>query len=178
MVYSPDCPTMAVAIIICALLLLGLAMLAWCIRCIIRGRQSCLWPTTSGKILKCRMESDGDEEMPSMKVRVRYEYEVGGQRFEGTRVAYGYCGGTVQEEHQMLYDELRRISQIRVHYQPGRPGRSVLVPGFHRLTFTVLAYAIILVLVMSGAVLVWCLSSRPHPVPRKENAMRHERSRA
>jgi hypothetical protein len=166
---------MAVAIFISVLLLLGLAMLAWCIQCIIRGRQSLLWPTAPGRILECRMESDGDGEMPSMKVRVRYDYEVGGQHFEGNRVAYGYCGGTLQAEHQRLYDELRPDSQVMVHYQPGHPARSVLVPGIHRLTFVVLTFAIILVLAMSGALLVWCLPSRQEPVLRKENAMGHDR---
>ena len=151
-----------------------MALLAWCIQCIMRGRQSRLWPTAPGRILECRMETDGDGEMPIMKVKVRYDYEVGGQHFEGNRVAYGYCGGTLQAEHQRLYDELRPDSQVMVHYQPDRPDRSVLVPGIHRLAFVGLVYAIILVLVMSGALLAWYLNSRPEPVPRKENAMGHE----
>ena len=64
---------MTVAITISVLLLPGLALLAWCFQCIIRGQQSRTWPTVPGRILECRMESDGDGEMPSMRVRVRYD---------------------------------------------------------------------------------------------------------
>ena len=88
-----------------------------------------------------------------------------GRQFEGSRVAYGYCGGTLRAEHQELYDNLHGASQVRVHYQPGRPDRSVLEAGIHRLTFVALTFAIIWVSVMSAAVFGWYLYSRQELVP-------------
>ena len=95
--------------------------------------------------MECRLEKEFDEAL-TLEVKVRYGYSVEGRVYEGTRVAFGYCGSSLLEQHHKIYEKLWPGSPVKVYYNPSNPKDSVLLPGFNRSVFWTLAFAILFLL--------------------------------
>ena len=73
----------------------------------------------------------------SYTLRFRYEFNVGGSRYEGTQITAGDAVDTRRfGEFRNLY---RAGNTVAVYYDPSNPGRSVLEPGL-TTTHWVLAF--------------------------------------
>jgi hypothetical protein len=142
-----------------AFFLVGLGMLGAGLRSLYRGRQALSWPTTEGRILESSVQEDSGGESTTWQVKVRYSYSVGGTEFEGKRVAFGYSGSSTYEEHEGIYRKLQPSARVRVRYEPGNPGNSVLAAGFNRSTFLLLAFAVTWLLFTTGFTVLWTSSS-------------------
>lgn len=150
---------MGFTIFISIFFLVGLGLLGAGLRSLYRGRQALSWPTTEGQILESTVREDSSGESTTWQVKVRYNYSVGGKEFEGKRVAFGYSGSSTYEEHQGIYQKLQPSARVRVRYEPGNPGNSVLAAGFNRSTFLLLAFAVTWLLFTTGFTVLWTSSS-------------------
>jgi len=91
------------------------------------------WPAVKGVVLESVVVVEHDDDGKFYQPAVRYVYEVGGKRFEGSHIRWG------APEHHRKYtgargtlDNYRPGRTIEVHYDPGRPHIAVLRPD--RLT--------------------------------------------
>jgi hypothetical protein len=61
---------------------------------------------------------------------VRYRYDVGGERYEGSRIQWAASAGYRKYTRaRRILDSYRSGHAIKVHYDPKRPGVAVLKPG-------------------------------------------------
>ncbi len=111
--------------------LMGIGLMQDRARLLLDGRASLEWPAVSGSVLEAAAEPvSGARIGPGWRLRVRYDYEVDGQRYSSDRVRLSRrLGGQteVQAREQLLLYQAG--DSIPVHYDPVRPSRSVLVPG-------------------------------------------------
>ena len=85
------------------------------------------WPTTTGKVLKSRVEVSGGDHA-SVNPRVVYEYEVRGQTFQNDQVRAGDKFMRVSSSRD-AYDTVDRYpvgARISVYYNPANPVESAL----------------------------------------------------
>jgi hypothetical protein len=118
-----------------ALLALGLGLcLAACGSVLIRralgrrvGRTS--WPSVEGVILESVVVANR-EGRQSFRPVVRYAYAVDGVCYEGHRIASGEpVDFAAYTRARRVLDAYRPGGTVIVHYDPARPGVSVLRPG-------------------------------------------------
>ena len=90
-----------------------------------RGR---VWPAAEGVILDSTVIASR-EHRQRFRAEVRYRYEVDGQRYEGDRIRWDDPAdfGKYTRARKIL-DRYRCGSVVSVHYDPARPGVSVLQP--------------------------------------------------
>lgn len=113
------------------ILLMGVALVHDRAGLLLDGQASLDWPTVPGSVIEAAAEPVyGSRTGPGWRIRVQYEYVVGGQRFSSNRVRLTRRLGEQTEvkarEELVLY---RPGEPIPVHYKPDRPSKSVLVPG-------------------------------------------------
>jgi hypothetical protein len=150
---------MGFTIFISIFFLVGFGLLGFGVHSFYRGRQALSWPAVECRLLECRVQENPDSESTTWEVKVRYSYSVAGREFEGKRVAFGYSGSSIREEHQGIYEKLQSGSRVMVRYQPGNPNDSVLAAGFNRSTFVMLAFAVTWLLFTTGFTVLWTASS-------------------
>lgn len=108
-------------------------MSAWMLRFAIQNLQkadiSSDWPSVKGRIVKSELwgkrNIDG-EQKPVEKLSVEYQYEVNGNDYRGTKVAFYTL---VYPETLKFAKENPENSEISVFYNPNTPSESVLVTG-------------------------------------------------
>lgn len=115
----------------------GLPGLAVGLRRVVVGLRSHRWPTTTGTVTATGVDarsSGGDEGGGTVYVPgLQYEYSTDGTSYVSTR--YGISPDSEpsfdsrKEALSWLEDSYPLDAEVTVHYDPGRPGRAVLVPG-------------------------------------------------
>ena len=98
------------------------------------------WPTVEGEIVDARViQPWGPNDRYDLESSVSYRYHVAGQPYSGNRVRFGQLtpnSWIPARNFPRAADALRRRyprgKQVRVHYNPRRPDRSVLylMPDF------------------------------------------------
>ena len=135
------------------LLLLG-AGLAYLFRQRTAAKQaaSVTWPTVQGEVTRAWVHSfrDNNQNLQYM-ARVKFAYEVQGQRYESERIAWGGRGSSVvSTEAQTVVDRYPTGSRVPVHFNPQKPKEAVLEPsetgGLSMLTWTWVGLAVVGVL--------------------------------
>lgn len=121
-----------------ALFLLSLGAVAtfWSIVEVRRANQSVRWPNTSGQILDSGVKYYVKAGRHNWEWHVRYRYSVKGISFERNRVFFGTPIGPA--EAASIVARFQTGVEVSVHYAPGNPGVSVLMPGVNRHTYSML----------------------------------------
>lgn len=108
------------------------------------GQASRAWPTVLGMILdsSIRVEDDPDFEEKMNYLRVRYEYQFEGTRYEGTRLKIGgVASSTDREGSQKRLMQYPTGKQVTVYVNPLKPDEATLEPG---INYTgVIAFALV-----------------------------------
>ncbi len=123
-----------------AVLLFGLAFMGYV-------RKAAKWPVTRGRIVAAdvqayqnwrRSDFDGRRYRRYYKSSVVYEYEVHGRKYRGDRLTIGVVvSATVPGFARRTAARYPVGAEVEVHYDPNRPGESVLHPrsAMHWLIF-------------------------------------------
>ncbi len=96
----------------------------------IRGLQSESWPMTSGVILTSRVEYIPDEEYPSYKASVSYEYSDLNHIYISTRVRFSTFRWGDRESAKRLVSQFPVGMSVPVYFHPEKPTLSTIEPGF------------------------------------------------
>jgi hypothetical protein len=108
---------------------LGLLALAAFARTLYRGARAARWPTTTATVTESRVAQDTDLDKntdPSERPVLRYRYTVNGAVHESDRL---YPHGTVVmsgARARQLVERHPPGSELRVRYDPARPGDAAL----------------------------------------------------
>jgi uncharacterized protein DUF3592 len=98
------------------------------------GVLSSTWQTAAGTVLDTRLVSSsgsGRNSGTRYSAHVAYMYNVGGQSFVGDKLSFGrLTRGSGYDDSQRLLQRYRRGTVVTIHYDPMRPERSVLEPGW------------------------------------------------
>jgi hypothetical protein len=95
-----------------------------------RAADSEKWPAVEGTVLDSAVAADRDGGRQRFQPVVRYRYEVGGERYEGSRIRWAASEGYRKYTRaRRVLDKYRSGAAITVHYDPRRPGVAVLKPG-------------------------------------------------
>jgi hypothetical protein len=86
------------------------------------------WPSTTGKIVKSRVELSGGRDMASVEHRIMYEYQVGGRQFQCDQVHPGdkFFEVMSREETYDLVDRYPVEREVTVYYNPDNPAEAAL----------------------------------------------------
>ena len=94
-----------------------------------RPAESEAWPAVEGVIIESTVAAQREGRQVYRPI-VRYRYEVGGERYEGSRIQWAAAAGYRKYTRaRRVLDSYRSGSTIKVHYDPQRPGVAVLKPG-------------------------------------------------
>lgn len=88
------------------------------------------WPTTNGRITESKvgwtMVGARGTSRPVAYHHLRYDYEVGGQPYRGTRAQFFSDSGVDKDVARYPSG-----SEVTVYYSPDNPSKSVLIPGIY-----------------------------------------------
>jgi hypothetical protein len=110
----------------------GVFMSGLTVRTLAEAHRMSTWPETPARILDSRLEDHQGDDSTTWKATARYEYFVGGQRYEGTRV--GLHGGSDnigswQRDTADLLQRRREAGEpLPCRYDPADPAVSILFP--------------------------------------------------
>lgn len=92
---------------------------------LILAMQVAAWPTTRGALLDVSLEEVPSRSGSTHLVKVQYDYEVSGVPYRGTRIAFGYSGGGL-DQAERLAEKLRQGKSVAVFYDRAEPADSFL----------------------------------------------------
>lgn len=150
---------MGFIIMISVFFMIGFIILGQGIYAFYQGRQSFSWPSVEGQLLECNLLSGQGEDSNVWTVKVKYSYEVEGEKFLGERLAFGYGGSGSQDVHQEIYEKLKSATKVLVRYMPGNPDSAVLAAGAGRSNSTGIVFAVIWLVFTTGFTVIWLYSS-------------------
>lgn len=138
-----------------------------------RSARAGSWPTTSAKITSVELDrrSDGDGG-DAYQVNIHYSYEVLGETYEGSRLAFGYGSSSDRDAHWEIYQRLRKAEGVDVRYDPGNPAVSCLSYGIHRSIQICLAFSATWLAFVFGFTLLFWLFSLPDTALLKNLSLR------
>lgn len=93
------------------------------------------WPSVQGTVrssgVREETSSSGSRRSSSTTYHasVVYDYQVGGQAYQGERISYGEYGTGDSGRAQKIAAGYPEGAEVRVYYQPDDPQESVLEPG-------------------------------------------------
>ncbi len=127
---------------------------------IVSERTASAWPSVEGLVISSELASEDIERknaatgretrVTRWRVDVRYGYEVGGRRLEGTsiRLLDVATPDRVQAERQFaLYPA---GAKVRVYHEPDDPANAVLEPTSGVTNWAPLGFAVVLLIVAAG----------------------------
>ena len=124
----------------------SLGIFAWAWTAYRDGRRSLEWPAVSGRVTSSSVtlettEADADSRLESTYYpSVSYEYRVGGQSFNGTRIGIGGAVGTARKADAEAVAKRYAVgSKVDVYYDPANPEYAVLVRGANIIMVWVIA---------------------------------------
>jgi hypothetical protein len=89
--------------------------------------QALSYPTTEGKVVRCKAKEQWDEEGITYDVDIEYTYHVQNQQYTCTRVRYLKIWG--REWVSQFVAKHPPNTPVTVFYDPDDPARAVLLPG-------------------------------------------------
>lgn len=88
------------------------------------------WPATDGRIVRSRLEESRKDGKTLRTADIGYDYELDGKTLSGSRVWIGDgYSASPGGEFAAAVERYPIGRQVRVHYDPQAPARSVLEPG-------------------------------------------------
>jgi hypothetical protein len=94
-----------------------------------RAADSEKWPVVQGVVLETSVAAVREEGRQRFRPSVRYNYEVDGKRYEGSRLQWASEGFRKFTRARRLLDRYRTGNTVKVHYDPSRPATAVLLTG-------------------------------------------------
>lgn len=126
------------------------------------GMRSTSWPTTAGVVLESEVLSrwaSGSQRGLHYTPHVSYRYRVRDRSFSGDRVSYDrWVYGDGSRNARRVVRAHIKGTAVQVHYDPARPERSVLQPGW---VWPSVAQTIVGLLLLLAARGVYRLMGRP-----------------
>jgi hypothetical protein len=96
-----------------------------------RASESESWPSVEGYVVESDVAAVREGRRQVYRPVVRYRYEVGGARFEGSRIRSGELVEFRKfTRARIMLDKYRAGKAVAVHYDPNRPGVAVLQTGY------------------------------------------------
>ena len=96
-----------------------------------RAHESSSWPTVIGAVTSSRVKII-ENEGPTYRPSVLYEYEVSGESYSSNRVFYGsFVGLGNPRKARRTVKKYPTGADVVVHYKPNDPKTSVLETGVH-----------------------------------------------
>lgn len=127
-----------------ALLVGGLAFLGWAFLRWRTALASRRWPVVPGEVVQYEVDVRQLDTGSLYTPGLVYRYEVGGRRYEGTRIDFfSQRSFQSQSAADAVLAPYRR-GALTVHFNPERPAESVLVPGVSAATWVVAALVVLL----------------------------------
>jgi hypothetical protein len=139
--------------------LVGALVLAFGLRAAWRSSQAAGWPTVPGKLTKAELKTESDGEGTTHEVQVEYTYQVAGQQYHGSRLAFGYGASSGYEAHAQLLEKLKAAHSVDVRYAPGDPATACLSCGIHRSLQCLLVFSLFWLGFTAGFHLLWWLGT-------------------
>ncbi len=98
------------------------------VRSLRRATASTRWPATDGRVLSAGVWSHyGTHHTMTFEPKVVYEYQSGGQPYQGERVSFGLTAGTSSPDWAAgIAAKYPEGSSVQVFYDPARPSEAVL----------------------------------------------------
>ena len=102
------------------------------------------WPSTQGKITDSKIYKKPNGRQ-SYFAQVKYTYKVDDVRYEGSRISFGFTGGSksTAQHHRNQYRKEREVS---VYYHPSRSGLATLETELPSTTSSFLLFLSVLFL--------------------------------
>ena len=152
--------------------LVGLAVLvfAWMLRQ--EARRSQDWPSVTGVVTKNAVRTDARTGTGGSAARARYlpdvefEYEVDGQRYNGSRFAVLEQPETERAAVLARLEAYPVGEQVEVYYDPADPARALLEPGTPGAMWIPFVFGAL----ATGLGVVVVLAMKPKVVERMESA--------
>ncbi len=111
-------------------IVVGGCFTAWHIRGFVSACLASSWPSAPGIIQSCEVTEPQGQRVLVYEVIVTYQYEVGGQKWMGSRIHPTYTADASYDSHSDLARRLSPGTSVRVLYSPSEPSRSYLAMGF------------------------------------------------
>lgn len=152
-------PSVGFALFISVFFAVGFGVLGYGIRSLLMSNRARTWPTTQGTVESCEMEESSDSDGSTWEAKVKYSYSVGGARYEGERIAFGYSASSGRDAHQEIFDKLSGAESVLVRYDPVDPSDAVLSYGLNRGTVFLLVFGATWLLFVTGFTVLFATSS-------------------
>jgi hypothetical protein len=118
-----------------------------------RAAQREAWPKVEGLVLESAVAAIRDSGRQLYRPVIRYRYEVGGERYEGSRIKRSaVVEYRKYSRARAMLDKYRSGQRVAVHYDPKRPALAALQPslidGMRPMAViapTVAAYAVLVI---------------------------------
>ncbi len=116
-------------------IVLGAPFFFWGLSLYRRSKAAANWPCVQGWVFHSAVRSDysrGDNDSPdswTFTPEVRYQYQAGGQVYQGTRITVANHGYQNQQKAQAVIAGFPADTPCFVYYNPAKPHESVLIPG-------------------------------------------------
>jgi hypothetical protein len=101
--------------------------------------RSQFWPWVEGTVIEADVQEIHVNDGRGYDARLRYEYRVAGKKYQGERLSFRPVTSSNAGRVVEALDGVRAGGTHRVHFAPGRPGMSVLVPGASMGNYLLLA---------------------------------------
>lgn len=94
------------------------------------GQASMNWPYVQGRIIESYIKEKKKKGKVRYKLRIRYEYLVDRERYEGRIVQYGKgLSFRSKDEAELALSHYQLGSEVSVYFMPKKPQYSCLVRG-------------------------------------------------
>lgn len=142
-------------------LAVGLGILGFGVRSLLKSRQVEQWPTTWGTLERRELVESSDSDGSTWRVEVLYRYRVAGVEHASERLAFGYAGSSARQTHQAILDKLMGGDTVLVRYDRDDPAEAALVYGLHQSTVFMLIFGGVWTMFTLGLFSLFFLSGRP-----------------
>ena len=129
---------------------IGLVLLFWGSRNVIRAYDSQHWPQTNGVIRSATMSVNGGlarYHKTYYAAKIAYDYQVGGVAYSSTKVSFGDYGDDNPNHARTILNYYPEGSQVSVFYKPNDPSVAVLETGCSINTWGIFEFGVILIIV-------------------------------
>ena len=111
------------------------------------------WPLVPGEVESWSIEEEPSRFSRGYTPTVIYSYLVAGTKYQGKRLRFGNNGYFLRASAESRLSPYLVSSNVRVRYDPRRPGRAVLEPGvgastIFNLVFFCLALGVVVILLL------------------------------
>ena len=127
------------------LIILGIGFTVWGYGVMNNARASLKWPITRGTVITSEVKTTSDSGKSGYQhsANIRYTYRVDGKDYTSGKIVVGDYSSNSSRRARKLTSRYRKGSQVKIYYNPVKPGEAVLKPGGTLLIYAPFAFGII-----------------------------------